>query len=391
MAGCTTQAPPPGPQGPPIRIGAPISLTGSQSQAGQLVQEGYQFCQDWINAKGGIYIKGTWHQMDIITEDDASRLSLSGSLTERMITQGGMRLLLGPSTDAATAHDAPITDAHGVPMVAPAGVSDPIFNSGYHNIFSVLTPASQTMRGVIDMALAHWAAPHSLAILSANDTLSTELAGGARNYAASVGLNVVDFDQFPAGTNNMDAQLQAAAGTNPDLLIVAAPSGDGVTALATARAMNIGAQLLGFTDGPQSDAFVTALHTTANDAIGAAQWAPTVRSPVEYFLSGADYTSQYLTRFGHAPDWHSAAATAACLALEVAIQRAGSADPQKVRASLSALNLQTFFGPIAFDALGANMAKPMYVVQVLKGHSVVVWPADNANAEPLYPWPGWSK
>jgi branched-chain amino acid transport system substrate-binding protein len=115
-----------------------------------------------------------------------------------------------------------------------------------------------------------------------------------------------------------------------------------------------------------------------------------VRNPVNYFLSGSQYTSEYVTRFGHLPDWHSAAATAACLALEVAIQHAGSTNPQKVRDALAALNLQTFFGPIGFDSRGANMAKPVYVVQIEHGHSVVVWPADNANAEPKYPWPGWN-
>jgi branched-chain amino acid transport system substrate-binding protein len=308
-----------------------------------------------------------------------------------MISRDGMRLLLGPSTNAATIHDAPIAESHGVPMVAPAGLSDSLFNNGYHNFFSVLTPASQTMRWVFDMALAHWAAPHSVAIISANDSLSTELANGIRDYAATLGFNVVDFDQFPAGTNNMYAQLQAAAGTNPDLLIVAAPSGDGVTAMAAARTLDMGARLLGFTDGPQSDAFISALRATANYAVGAVQWAPSVRNPVDYFLTGSQFTSEYVMRFGHLPDWHSAAATAACLALEVAIQHAGSTDPQKVRNALAALNLQTFFGPIAFDSRGANLAKPVYVVQVEHGHPVVVWPAENANAEPRYPWPGWGK
>src|SRR5207248_2785817 len=41
------------PQGDAIRFGAPISLTGSQAQSGQMVDEGYQFCQDWVNGQGG--------------------------------------------------------------------------------------------------------------------------------------------------------------------------------------------------------------------------------------------------------------------------------------------------------------------------------------------------
>lgn len=378
-------------QGDPVRIGAPISLTGSQAQAGQLMDEGYQFCQDWLNAQGGVEFGGTWHRLDIIREDDQSRVSVSGANTERMITQEGLKLLLGPSNNAATARDAQVADAHGIPMVEGAGPSDAIFNSGYHSIFGVLAPASRQLQGVIDLALAHWAVPQSIAIVYANDSLSSEMATEARDYAASRGLNVVYFDNFAAGSNNMAPQLSAAAAQQPDLLVETGQVRDSVRSMQWARALNVQAKMVAFAEGPGTDGYVGSLQKTAENTVGTSQWVPTARTPVSYFLTSAEYAAQYQHRFGHAPTWLSASATASCLSLAVAMHNAGSADPARVRTALSGLDLNTFFGRIKFDARGANMAKAVYVVEVEHGRPVVVWPAEAATALPRYPWPGWTK
>jgi branched-chain amino acid transport system substrate-binding protein len=155
--------------------------------------------------------------------------------------------------------------------------------------------------------------------------------------------------------------------------------------------MNIAPKLLGFSDGLDTSRFIDDLRKAANFGVGATQWAPAVRNPTSYFLDSFHYTLAFAKRFGHVPDQYAAAATAACLTLEVAIQRAGSIESGKVRDALGAIDLKTFFGRIKFDERGANTAKPIYVQQVQSGRTVVVWPPDVASARPRYPDPGWAK
>jgi branched-chain amino acid transport system substrate-binding protein len=379
------------PQGDSIRIGAPISLTGSQAQAGQMVDEGYQFCQDWVNAQGGIRIGGVWHHLDVVREDDQSRVSLSAAITSRMVTQDGFKLLLGPSSNATTAKDAQIADAHGIPMVEGAGPSDSIFAGGYHWIFGVQAPASRQMQGVIDLALAHWAAPHSIAIIYADDSLSTEMAAEARDYAQSRGLSLAYFDNFAAGSNNPSPQIGAALSAQPDLLLETGELRDSVQTMQSLRGFKPQTQMIGFSEGPGTDGFIGSLQRAAENVVGTSQWVPSARTPVSYFIGSQDYAAQYQSRFGHPPNAQSAAATAACLALQVAIQRAASTDANRVRTALTRLDLNTFFGRIKFDERGANTAKTVYVIQVERGKPAVVWPAEAATALPRYPWPGWVK
>jgi branched-chain amino acid transport system substrate-binding protein len=75
----------------------------------------------------------------------------------------------------------------------------------------------------------------------------------------------------------------------------------------------------------------------------------------------------------------------------VAIERAASTEPAKVRDALAAMDLNTFFGQIKFDDRGANSAKLVYVQQVQSGRAALIWPLDVASARARYPDPGWAK
>ncbi len=83
--------------------------------------------------------------------------------------------------------------------------------------------------------------------------------------------------------------------------------------------------------------------------------------------------------------YQAASATAAALALHLAIEAAGSTDTGAVREALRSLRADTFYGPIAFDGRGVNTAKPMGTIQVQAGEVRVVAPDAAAVAGLVYP------
>ena len=82
----------------------------------------------------------------------------------------------------------------------------------------------------------------------------------------------------------------------------------------------------------------------------------------------------------------NAQATDACLAVIMAVEKAGSLDPNPVREQLAKLDEATFFGPMKFSAQGQNVVKPMAVIPIQGGKPVGVWP--KASAEAPLKWPG---
>jgi branched-chain amino acid transport system substrate-binding protein len=376
--------------GEPVNVGAVVSLTGSQAAGGQMTKEGYLFCQDWINAKGGITFRGAGHPLNIDMVDDQSRPSIAAAMTEQLIAQHH-QLLLGPSNDATTARAAPVAQQHQVPMVSSGASSDSIFNNNYQYLFSVLSPDSSQFQGLIDMALTLNPRPASVSILFASDNLSAEVANATAGYAQSKGLNVVYGTSYTTGVNNVSAQLGAAAGPGPDLLLEVGHPSESILTVKQAQQMNIQPKLLGFTNGPGTPGFTSALRRAANYSYGTTQWMPAARNPRGFFLDSFHYALAYQAQFGHLPDQDSAAGTAACLTLDFAIEQANSALPRWVRDSLGVIDLKTFFGEIKFDGRGINVAKPVYVQQVQAGNTVLVWPTAVASARPRYPDPGWAK
>jgi branched-chain amino acid transport system substrate-binding protein len=379
------------PMGSPITVGAVLSLTGSQATNGQMAKEGYLYCQDWVNGKGGINIKGVGHRLSLDIADDQSRPSIAASTTEHLISDNHDTLLLGPSNDATTGRAAPVAEQHQVPMVSSGASSDAIFNNHYHYLFSVLAPHSRQLQGVIDMALAQDPKPQSVAIMFASDSLSADVAAATAAYAQAKGLPVIYGDSYPPGVNDLSAQLRAAANTGADLILEVGHPAESVRTVQQAQQLNVQPKLLGFSDGPGAVRFITDLRKAANFTVGATQWAPAARNPINYFLDSFHYTLGFAAQFGHMPDQHAGAATAACLTLEVAIERAASTESGKVREALAATDLNTFFGPIKFDDRGTNAVKPIYVQQVQSGFAVLIWPPDVASARPRYPDPGWAK
>ncbi len=379
------------PLGSVINVGAVLSLTGSQSDSGQMAKEGYLFCQDWINAKGGVTLRGAGHRLNIDIADDQSRPSIAAAVTEHLISQNHDSLLLGPSNDATASRAAPVAEQHQVPMVSDGASSDAIFNNQYHYLFGVLAPHSRQLQGVIDMALAQIPKPASVAILAASDSLSAEVAAATASYAQAKGLNVLYGASYTSGVNDLSGLLGAAAAAGPDLLLEVGHPDESVRTVQQAEQMKIQPKLLAFSDGPGTEQFTGDLQAAANYSVGATQWAPATKNRTSYFMDSFHYSLAFAAEFGHLPDQYAAAATAACLTLEVAIEQANSTQPRWVRDALAITDLNTFFGGIKFDDRGANVDKPVYVEQVQAGRTVLIWPPEVASARPRYPDPGWAK
>ena len=83
-------------------------------------------------------------------------------------------------------------------------------------------------------------------------------------------------------------------------------------------------------------------------------------------------------------------ATAAGVALQAAIEHAGSLNRDRVRDALASLDIETFFGRIRFDTQGENSFRSTLVVQIQNGLQLTVWPPELATAMPLYPTPPWA-
>src|SRR6266576_1065488 len=383
----------PGATGSTIVLGAPLGLTGSLTKESALTKQGYDLWLDWINKQGGINVNGTKHPVTIKYYDDTSTANQSAVLMQKLITEDKANFLLGPYGSAATATDAAIAEQNQIPMVEANGAAQSIFNQGYKYTFGVLSPANKYLQGVIDMAATLNPKPTTIAMLSADDNFSLEVANAINTYAPTKGMTVVLFKKYKNGATNLAAEVQAAKAANPDIVLNSGHLTEAIAINKAAKGQKLNAKIFAYSVGPSTPDFITALGADANFVYDGSQWTPQVKYTPAFYLTVAQYVAAYKAKYPGVgdPDYHVAESTAACLALERAIENAGSLDPKKVRDALAALDVTVFFGQNKFDSRGINIYKPMVVEQIQSGVHHTVFPADVADAQPMYPTPAWDQ
>jgi branched-chain amino acid transport system substrate-binding protein len=377
--------------GADIIVGAPLSISGTSSKEGALTKQGYDMWLTWINQQGGINVKGTKHKVQVIYEDDQSKPDISAQLTQSLITDKKAQFLLGPYGSGPTASDAVIAEKNSIPMVEANGAAQAIFNNGYKYTFGVLSPANLYLAGVLDMASTLNPKPTTIAMLAADDSFSQEVAKSVVDLAPTKGFTIVYNQKYPNGSTDVSSLVATAKSKNPDMVLNSGHLAEAIAINKAAKDLQLNAKLFAYSVGPSTPDFIASLGKDANYVMDGSQWTAQVKYKPTFYLSVADYVSTYEKTYNSTepPDYHVAESTAACLALQKAIENAGSLNPDKVRDALARLDVMTFFGQIKFDSRGVNMSKPMVVEQIQDGKHHTVWPKDVADAAPQYPTPAW--
>jgi branched-chain amino acid transport system substrate-binding protein len=88
------------------------------------------------------------------------------------------------------------------------------------------------------------------------------------------------------------------------------------------------------------------------------------------------------------PGYHPAEAGAQVLAYVMAVERADSLDPQKVRAALDSLVFMSFYGRWDIDQTGLQIGHEMIEIQWQNAQRAIVWPRTARTAPPVYPLSG---
>jgi branched-chain amino acid transport system substrate-binding protein len=409
LAACSPAAPTAAPTQAPrsektVVIGFTSSLTGAQEVASKRQVNGFDLWMDQINEGGGLELAdGTIVKFAAQTYDDESNKERVQELYTRLITEDNADFLISPYSSGLTAAAAIIAEQHGRVMITVGAAEDDAYKQGYGNIFQLYTPGSLYLISTVDMLLS--LDPEAkIAIVHENDKFSTSVVAGLKPYLESKGFEIVLEEGYASDATDFGPVINKLAESGATVLLGGGHYPDGSTFARQLYERQVGLKFISLLVAPADTKFpelgdaalgvatssqweLKATHTTDEAAgLGIAWYGP----------SGADFAAAYESAFGDKPTYHAAGGYAAGLVLQKAMLDAGSADPAKVKAALEAMNIFTFYGGIKFDtsaeAHGLQLSHEMVVAQWQKNEAgelvrEVIWPADVATADPLYPIP----
>ncbi|MBT5308614.1 MAG: amino acid ABC transporter substrate-binding protein [Rhodospirillaceae bacterium] len=385
-------------EGDTITLGAALSFTGKYSTNGKHTKNGYDLAVKRVNEMGGVKIGGKTYKLKVKYYDDESTPARGAQLIERLVNQDGVKLMLGPYSSGMTKAMAPVTEKYGIPMVEGNGAPRSLFNKGYKYLFAVLSTSEQYLAESINLAaqnagkIGKKASDLKIALAMENDPFSQDIRAGVMDDAKKHGMKIVIDDKLPKELNDMTATLTKVKALSPDVLVVSGHSKGAALAIRQIAEMKVNVPMLAMTHceaAKVQDKFPGKSDFT----LCATQWAASMAYSDKWFGTASQYADLFRKTYdGYTVvPYQAAESTASVLVFVDAIQRAGSADPKKVRDALAATEMQTFYGNVKFSKAGNNIAKPMALRQIIDGKYYVVAPSKWAEKKVTFPMPTWKK
>lgn len=387
-----------------ITIGFTSSLTGAQEVSSKRQVAGFNLWMDQLNESGGIKLSdGTVVKIAAQTYDDESAKERVQELYTRLITEDNADFLISPYSSGLTAAASIIAEQNGKVMITAGAAEDDAYKTGNTSLFQLYTPGSQYLLSTVDM-LKSLDPEAKVAVVHENDKFSTSVVEGLKPYLESQGFEVVLEEGYASETTDFGPVINKIVESGATVLLGGGHYPDGSTFARQLYERQVGLKFISLLVAPADSKFPE-LGDAALGVSTSSQWElAATHTPEEatalgkswYGPTGEEFASAYGEATGDKPTYHVAGGYMAGLVLQKAIEDADSVDPEKVKAALEAMDIFTFYGGIKFDtsaeAHGLQSGHEMVVAQWQKddaGEFVrrVVWPADVANAEPLYPIP----
>ena len=369
--------------GDTVKIGVITSLTGSQAAFGQAHKNGYAIALDEINAKGGINGK----KVVLDYYDDQSRPDQAVQGVNKLVDQDHVPIILGSYSSESTRAIVPVVTTKQIPLIVPTAVAENIMETGSQWVFRLCSGSNDYAKWTLDF-LKHNGNPKTIAIVYENTNFGQANFKSMDTEAKAAGLDVVDTEAYQASSPDYKSLLQRVKAKDPQVVYFAAYLLDATTLMRQSEQMHFNPKY--YTSA--GTGFAVADFPTdkgagkyANYTFSVSQWLPTASWP-----GSKEFDQKYFQLTKMHPSFH---ALEAYVALNVAVEamKKNMSSPAAIRDEIRKTNLpMTPFGPIKFDAKGQN-PHPTLVTQIQNQQYKVVWPADAAEAKPIYPTPTWSQ
>ena len=387
-----------------VTIGFTSSLTGSQEVSSKRQVNGLSLWIDQVNADGGIKLSdGTTVKFASKTYDDESNKERIQELYTRLITEDEANFLISPYSSGLTSAATIVAEQYQKIMITAGAADDDAYKTGNTSLFQLYTPGSLYLISTVDM-LKEIDPSAKIALVHESDKFSTGVIAGVKPYLESQGFEIVLEEGYASDTRDFGPVINKLTESGATVLLGGGHYEDGTTfarqiyerkvglkfayllvAPADTKFPELGDAALGIATSSQWE--LAATHTAEEAANVGAEW---------FGPTGQEFADAYQAAYTDKPTYHAAGGYAAGLLLQKAIIDADSVDPEKVRTALEGMNLFTFYGGIKFDtsaeAHGLQISHKMVVAQWQKNDAgefvrQVIWPAEVATADPLYPIP----
>ncbi|WP_454625516.1 amino acid ABC transporter substrate-binding protein [Bradyrhizobium cenepequi] len=358
-----------------IRFGAPLPITGPLAPEAIKQQQGYNLWAEEANKAGGISVGGKKYKVEIVYADYQSNTPRAVQATEQMITQDNVNFMFGAFGSGAAKAASTISEKYKVPTLAATASSVQVYDQGYKYLFGTFTPNDTLTTPLTQIIKAKVPEVKKVAILARNDLFPLAIAQEMEKSAKANGFDVVYFEKYAIGTLDHSAALSQIKSLAPQWIFVTGYINDLLLVRKQMVDQEMKAPVVTMIAGPAYQEFIESGGPTAENITSASWWHPAARyEGKDIFGSTENFVKLFKAKYKSEPDYGQASAALCGALFQMAIEKAGSLDRDKVRDELAKLDVVTFFGPVKFGPNGQINSLDPPVFQIQGAKPVVLFP-----------------
>lgn len=385
-----------------VRIGGSLPLSGAYGKVAKLYDDSYRF---WLEThKYTLYVGGKPYKIVWKLYDDEHKAETTAKLTEKLITEDKVNLIVGSyGTDEVMAQAA-IAKKHGM-ITIQGGAASFRVNEEYPGTTFQLVPLGEAYcRSMMAFAATLKPFPKNIGVLTMDDPVYREIGAGAKKYGKQHGFDVVFEEILPMDIKDLRPTiLKMKEKGNIDFVINTGWDSICIGIVENASLINFNPKLIDGAHLTTNPVVKKTLGEKFQYVYGRTFWLPEMKFPGykfkvtgQFFKDSVEFAETFKAKYGYSPTYHTLLAWSVLDTYAIALENVTASnpfDPKVVREAVAKSDYLNFFGPCKFSPEGRPIAKDMGIIQ-WQGKDPqlkIVWPLEIKNAEPIYPTPPWDK
>ncbi len=390
-----------------VKIGAVYPLSGNAASAGTYEKQAIELAAEVVNngnaelakvlpfitASGGLPgLKGA--KVQVVTADNQGTPAAGANQTLRLITQEKVVAIIGAYQSGITETTSAVAEKYGIPYVNPESVAANLTERGFKWFFRVTPVAADFAKAYSTFLKEQKAAGKkvdSVAVVHENTEYGNSVSTVIADVFKKEGLNVSQNISYSANSTDVQPQVLQLKEKNPDVVIFISYTSDAILYTKTMKELNWKPAIMIADDAGFNDPkYIKEMGSQVEGLISRTSFSAGKPGSVP-----AIFDALYKKKTnGDSLEDVSGRGLQGMLVLLDAINRAGSTQPEKIRAALAATDLKkdqmaAGYNGVKFDAKGQNTLASSIATQMRGGNYVAVWPKANAAADLILPYKGW--
>ncbi|SAL51621.1 ABC transporter substrate-binding protein [Caballeronia concitans] len=326
-----------------VSIGATLPLTGASASVGEDQRRGAELAVEQVNAHGGV-LGG---KLKVIVEDSGGSAPTALSAARKLVSVNKVPVVLGEFSSGITIPIAQYVVQQG-DVHLNVGSSSPQIRKIGDGSFSVIGLDDLSARFAADDLYAQNL--RNVAFIAPNNSYGQGVAPEFKKRFESLGGKVTSIVMYTEGQSTYRRELQQMSKTQPQAYVYSAYGQEAAT-------INREAYELGLNKAKWYGIYLT---MCTSDTVAQAAHGQEGLEVASIGDAGKSYQQAYQQKYKEAPkSAFGAYVYDGVMVAASAINKAGAADPAKIRAALHQMGTyQGATGTIAFDADGQRKEQP---------------------------------